>query len=96
MNEARMHFAGMSKSPYQNISHKFYITAPFGAEVLTNSGWEKIGSYLRKSIPCLMQIDEFSFLMAIGTGFPLPYSAETYVLNATDNTWNSGPSLTFS
>jgi hypothetical protein len=96
MLQNRMHFDGMYPSPYQDPAHWYFIVAQNTTEVLTSTGWKVIGPPLPKNVgvPCLMRINETSFLMQVGeiTNGEL-YPRETFIFNAETNTWTSGPPL---
>ena len=95
MNQARRHFAGMPSSPFRNASHVFFIIGPFGMEVLTAAGWETLEIYLPKStyVPCLMVVNETSFILAVGTDLFNEYTNDTYIFNGINNSWKRGPSF---
>ena len=87
--------AGMPSSPFRNASHVFFIIGPFGMEVLTAAGWETLEIYLPKStyVPCLMVVNETSFILAVGTDLFNEYTNDTYIFNGINNSWKRGPSF---
>lgn len=65
-------------------------------EVLTNSGWKRIGPPLPKSLylPCLMVINVTSILIMAGSiNGEETYSKKTFIFNSETNLWTSGPEL---
>ena len=67
MIDRRMHFFGMSRSPYRNASHKMFILGyTRRAEVLTDNGWEYIGLPTPKLFhtSCVIIIDDSSIMVA--------------------------------
>jgi hypothetical protein len=96
MHVPRMHFTGMTGSPYQNSSHLYYVIGNGSAEVLTDSGWEVIGPPTPTQFyhSCLMVINETSILVFEGQVSGVrDYSPLTYIYNSVTNAWTSGPSL---
>ena len=98
MNSPRMHSTGMTGSPYQNTSHKYFILGgnTLKPEVLTDSGWEILnGNYPSKFYKsCLMVINETSFLVFEGEPDQYwPFSTRTFIFNAAFNRWTRGPEL---
>ena len=67
MKDSRMHFSGMSNSPYRNIGHKMFVLGyTQRAEVLTENGWEYIGPLTPKMfhLSCILIIDDNSIMVA--------------------------------
>lgn len=96
MNKNRYHFAGMPSSPFRNASHKFFVIGQYDMEVLTSTGWELLDIPLpvpSTYVPCLMVVNETSFLLAVGTTETETYSRDTYIFNSMTNSWTSGPTL---
>ena len=96
MNQNRFHFAGMPSSPFRNASHKFFVIGQYDMEVLTSTGWELLDIPLPVTstyVPCLMVVNETSFLLAVGTTATETYSRDTYIFNSMTNSWTSGPTL---
>ena len=99
MSTPRMHFVGMSGSPYKNSSHKYFVIGNWRAEVLTDSGWEVIGPTPPSPFytGCLMIINETSVLVVEGQ-YPSvrDTSRNTYILNTKIDRWVKGPILSWS
>jgi len=96
MNKQRFHFAGMPSSPFRNSTHQFFVIGQYDMEVLTPTGWELLNIPLpipSTYVPCMMVIDETSFLLAVGTTLAETYSKDTYIFNSLTNSWTRGPTL---
>jgi len=98
MSVPRMHFVGMSGSPYQNLSHKYFVIGNGSAEVLTDNGWEIIGPTPPSPFytGCLMIINETSVLVFEGQNPGVrDTSTLTFILNTENDRWVEGPRLQF-
>ena len=98
MNNKRIHFSGMTGSPYKNSSHLYYVLGgTHEAEVLTPTGWENIGPLLPFPFykSCLMVINDTSILVLNGQlpSYGDNLSDKTFIFNSMYNRWVSGPQL---
>jgi len=96
MNEVRTEIIGMAKSPFQNASHKMFVLGTTNnAEVLTDSGWERVSIKTPKifSMSCLMVLNETSIMVIRGMNDNQYQSNETYIFNSETKTWVAGPAL---
>lgn len=65
------------------------------AEVLTDSGWENTTTILPVGmyVTCMVPIGNDSYLIHGGIHTGTFYSSQTFIFNATQNTWSRGPDL---
>jgi len=78
---------------HENLQKSFNVLAQ---EVLTESGWIKIGPALPKSfyIPCIMAVNKTSILLIAGSiKGEKEFSDATFIFNSETSHWVSGPSL---
>jgi hypothetical protein len=97
LNANRLYSTARAGSPYPNSNYLFTVIGPNNIEVLTPSSWQTTEYSLPQSFfaPCMIPYGSSSVLLIAGTinGREV-YSRETYIYNALNKTWTTGPLLT--